>query len=79
MLLLFLLSCVSTQKLHEKGEYDKAYYAAIVDLKKNPSNADVLKILRAALQGSARKAYNNLKLADNYVPGDNDVSIWRFL
>lgn len=36
LLLLFLLSCVSTQKLYEKGEYDKAYYAAIGDLKKNP-------------------------------------------
>ncbi|NRF40742.1 hypothetical protein [Pedobacter foliorum] len=63
LLLLFLLSCVSTQKLYEKGEYDKAYYAAIGDLKKNPSNADALKILPDAYKEASAKFEQDILLA----------------
>lgn len=55
LLSMFLFACVSTQKLYEKGEYDKAFYAAISDLKKNPSNSDALKILPDAYKEASTR------------------------
>lgn len=57
-LLLFILllsACASPQKLYDKGEYSKAFYAAISDLKKNPSDANALKILPDAYREASAK------------------------
>ena len=50
-----LSSCVSTQKLFDKGEYDKAFYAAVNDLKKKPADVSALKILPEAYKEAASK------------------------
>ncbi|TCC96907.1 hypothetical protein [Pedobacter hiemivivus] len=52
---LLLSSCASPQKLYEKGEYSKAFYAAISDLKKNPSDANALRILPDAYKEASAK------------------------
>jgi hypothetical protein len=58
-----LSSCVSTQKLFDKGEYDKAFYAAVNDLKKNSSNADALRILPDAYKEAAGKYEQDITTA----------------
>ena len=50
-----LYSCQSTQKLFDKGEYDKAYYSAINDLKKNAADANALRILPDAYKEAVTK------------------------
>ena len=67
-LLLFITlvsSCVSTQKLFDKGEYDKAFYAAVNDLKKKPSDAGALKILPEAYREAAGKYEQDIVTAKN--------------
>jgi hypothetical protein len=63
-LLFFLFSsCQSTQKLFDKGEYAKAYYAAVNDLKKNPSDANAQRILPIAYQEAATKYEQDITAA----------------
>lgn len=50
-----LQACQSTQKLFDKQEYDKAYYSALDDLKKNASDANALRILPEAYKEAAAK------------------------
>ncbi|KIO77942.1 hypothetical protein TH53_06510 [Pedobacter lusitanus] len=64
-LLLLLSSCKSTQKLFDKGEYSKAYYAAVNDLKKDPSNAIALGILPVSYREAASKYEQDITLAKN--------------
>lgn len=65
LLLLVFSSCQSTQKLFDKGEYGKAYYAAINDLKKNPSDANAQRILPIAYQEAATKYEQDITAAKN--------------
>ncbi|MEB0260694.1 MULTISPECIES: hypothetical protein [unclassified Mucilaginibacter] len=60
---LLLSSCVSTQKLFDKGEYDKAFYAAISDLKKNSSDANAKKILPDAYKEASSKYEQDIAAA----------------
>ncbi|MGY0038882.1 hypothetical protein [Pedobacter sp. NJ-S-72] len=55
MMLILLSSCKSTQKLFDKGEYSKAYYAAVSDLKKDPSNSVALGILPVSYREATSK------------------------
>nr|WP_068893217.1 hypothetical protein [Pedobacter panaciterrae] len=63
LLSLFVFACVSTKKLFEKGQYDKAFYAAIDDLKKNPSNSEALKILPDAYKEASLKYEQDIMMA----------------
>lgn len=65
LLLVLLFSCISTQKLFDKGEYDKAFYAAVNDLKKNPSDANASKILPYAYKEAAAKYEQDITIAKN--------------
>ena len=65
LLITMVSSCVSTQKLFDKGEYDKAFYAAINDLKKKPSDAAALKILPDAYKEAASKYEQDIIVAKN--------------
>ncbi|MFT3824903.1 MAG: hypothetical protein QM731_13355 [Chitinophagaceae bacterium] len=59
LLTILLVACRSAQKLYEKGLYDKAFFSALDYLKKNPTNADAIKILPNAYQ----QAVNQYKMA----------------
>jgi len=65
LLVVLLSSCISTQKLFDKGEYDKAFYAAVGDLKKNPSDAGATKILPDAYKEAAAKYEQEITIAKN--------------
>ncbi|AOM78788.1 hypothetical protein [Pedobacter steynii] len=62
-LLILLSSCQSSQKLFDKGEYGKAYFSAINDLRKNPSDANAIRILPIAYQEAASKYEQDIALA----------------
>lgn len=51
---LVLIACKSTRKLYEHGEYEKAFYSAIDDLKKNPSNNKAQSVLPDAYASASR-------------------------
>jgi hypothetical protein len=63
LIVLFLFSCVSTKKLFEKGEYDKAFYAAIGDLKKKPTDAEALRILPNAYKEATAQYEQDILMA----------------
>jgi hypothetical protein len=63
LLVVLLSSCISTQKLFDKGEYDKAFYAAVGDLKKNPADAGAAKILPDAYKEAAAKYEQEITIA----------------
>lgn len=62
---LFLLACKSTRKLYEQGDYEKAFYSAIDDLKKNPSNNKAQAILPDAYSAASRLHLNQIKSSSN--------------
>lgn len=57
---MFLLACKSTRKLYEQGNYERAFYSAIDDLKKNPSNSKALSILPDAYSAASRMHLNQI-------------------
>lgn len=63
LLLILFSSCKSTQKLFDKGEYSKAYYAAVNDLKKDPSNTVALGILPVSYREAAAKYEQDITAA----------------
>ncbi|MBB5636521.1 hypothetical protein HDE68_002422 [Pedobacter cryoconitis] len=65
LLLILFSSCKSTQKLFDKGEYSKAYYAAVNDLKKDPSNAIALGILPVSYREAAASYEQDITAAQN--------------
>jgi len=60
-----ILSCKSTKKLFEEGQYDRAFFSAIDDLKKNPSNTSALQILPDAYQQASRQLMNSIHTAES--------------
>lgn len=48
LLFIWLFGCTSPQKHFDRGAYDKAFYSAINDLKKNPDNAKAQALLPEA-------------------------------
>jgi hypothetical protein len=63
LIALLLFSCVSTQKLYDKGAYDKAFYAAISDLKKKPADAEALRILPDAYKEASARFEQDIVMA----------------
>lgn len=60
-----LFSCKSTQKLFDEGRYERAFFSAIDDLKKNPSNTSALQILPEAYQQASRQLINEISTAQS--------------
>lgn len=59
-------SCKNAQKLLDKGNYEKAFYTALSDYKKNTSNDNAKSIVA--------EAYNNLVAqTDDYIAGTNKL------
>lgn len=63
LLLLFLAGCKSTKKLFDDGQYDKALYSALDDLRKKPENATAAAILPQAYNEAANKYLNAIAAA----------------
>ncbi len=58
-------ACKSTQKLFEEGQYDKALYSALDDLRKKPDNATAASILPQAYNEAVNK-YESSTLCGRY-------------
>lgn len=69
LLLLFslfiFLACKSTRKLYEQGDYERAFYSAIEDLKKNPSNSKAQSVLPDAYNSASRIYLNQISSSSN--------------
>jgi hypothetical protein len=59
------LSCKSTKKLYEKGQYDKALYSALDDIRKNPNNATAAHIIPNAYGEAVAGYESNINAAKN--------------
>lgn len=58
-------SCKSTKKLFEEGQYERAFFSAIDDLKKNASNTSALQVLPDAYQQASRQLMNSVRTAES--------------
>jgi hypothetical protein len=56
--ILAINACKSTKKLFDKGQYDKALYSALDDIKKKPGNTSAASILPQAYNEAAAKYEN---------------------
>lgn len=65
LLLALVFSCQSTQKLYEKGDYTKAYYSALGDLKKNSTDPNARLILADAYRQSAAQYESDIANGKN--------------
>ena len=61
----YTLSCKSTKKLYEKGQYDKALYSALDDIRKNPNNATAAHIIPNAYGEAVARYESNINAAKN--------------
>lgn len=60
-----IISCKSTKKLFEEGQYDRATYSALDDLKKKPDNATAASILPQAYNEAVSRYENEIAAAKN--------------
>ncbi|MEP6750530.1 MAG: hypothetical protein ABJB86_22525 [Bacteroidota bacterium] len=60
---IFFAACKSTTKLFEEGQYDKALYSALDDLRKKPDNAAAANILPQAYNEAVTKYQNSIAAA----------------
>jgi ribosomal protein S24E len=58
-------SCKSTKKLFEEGQYERAFYSAIDDLKKNASNTSAQQVLPDAYGHARNQLLNNIDAAQS--------------
>ncbi|MDE3249013.1 MAG: hypothetical protein KGO82_10160 [Bacteroidota bacterium] len=58
-------ACKSTQKLYEQGQYDRAVYSALDDLRKRPENSTAASILPQAYNEAQTKYENSIAAAQN--------------
>lgn len=58
-----IVACKSTTKLFEEGQYDRALYSALDDLKKKPDNATAANILPQAYNEAVNKYENSIASA----------------
>ncbi len=61
--IMVLASCKSTKKLFDEGQYDKALYSALDDLRKKPDNATAAAILPQAYNEAVSKYENAIEVA----------------
>jgi len=65
------LSCKSTKKLFVEGQYERAFYSAIDDLRKNPSNSSATQIIPDAYNHARSQLLNRIDIAQSgTVTGD---------
>ncbi len=64
-LALICFSCKSTQKLFEEGRYERAFYSAIDDLKKNASNASARQVLPDAYEQTRKQLLSTIHTAES--------------
>ena len=70
----FSIACKSTTKLFEQGQYDRAVYSAIDDLKKRPGNSTAAQILPNAYREAVTNYENSIhNAAMSHNPGRFDV------
>jgi hypothetical protein len=62
--LLLLAACKSTKKLFDQGQYDRAVYSALDDLKKKPDNATATAILPQAYNEAVSRYENSIAAAN---------------
>lgn len=60
-----LAACKSTQKLYDQGQYDRAVYSALDDLRKKPENTTAAAILPQAYNEAQTKYENAIAAAQN--------------
>ena len=60
---LLFCACKSTKKLFDNGQYDKALYSALEDLRRKPDNATAAAILPQAYNEAANKYLNAIAAA----------------
>jgi hypothetical protein len=58
-----ILSCKSTKKLYEQGQYDRALYSALDDIRKNPNNTTAAHIIPNAYGEAVAKYESNIHAA----------------
>lgn len=58
-------ACKSTQKLYEQGQYDRAVYSALDDLRKRPDNSTAASILPQAYNEAQSKYEQSIAAAQN--------------
>lgn len=56
-------SCKSTTKLYDEGKYERAFYSAVDDLKKNPSNTSARQVLPDAYEQASNQLLNSISTA----------------
>jgi len=60
---LAFFSCKSTTKLFEEGKYERAFYSAADDLKKNASNSSARQVLPDAYEQASNQLLNNISVS----------------
>ena len=65
LLTLFYFSCKSTQKLFDEGKYERAFYSAIADLKKNASNTSAQQVLPDAYEQNRKQLLSNIHILES--------------
>jgi len=63
LLITVIFACKSTKKLFDDGQYDRAFYSALEDLKKRPDNATAASILPQAYNEAVNGYMNSLQAA----------------
>ncbi|MEO6314719.1 MAG: hypothetical protein ABIU63_13495 [Chitinophagaceae bacterium] len=63
--MILLAACKSTKKLFDEGQYDKALYSSLDDLRKKPDNATAAAILPQAYNEAVSKYEHSIAAAGN--------------
>jgi hypothetical protein len=62
--IIFFAACKSTTKLYEEGQYDRALYSALDDLRKKPDNSKAADILPKAYSEAVARYENSIAAAN---------------
>ncbi|MEP7280303.1 MAG: hypothetical protein ABI813_16770 [Bacteroidota bacterium] len=73
--ILVVAACKSTTKLFEAGQYDKALYSALDDLRKKPDNAAAAAILPQAYNEAVNKYENSIAAAGSGIRNAQKLDI----
>ena len=72
-----VFSCKSPQKLFEEGQYERAIYSSLEDLKKNPSNAKALQLLPTAYGQASKQLLNDIEVARAFKRSDRPDKVYQ--
>ena len=75
VMLVVCAACKSTKKLFEDGQYDKALYSALDDLRKKPENATAAAILPRAYNEAVNKYENSIAASGSGTPTAQKLDI----